>query len=98
MLSFFDVVHNQLNNQDVHFFHELLFFFVSYMISTIFSSASLAAVTTVVMFLLTYMPYVVVIAMEASMSLSWRIFIVSMQNSESNIQLHTNLFGPLKSC
>ncbi|XP_043289977.1 uncharacterized protein ldd isoform X2 [Venturia canescens] len=55
-----------------------------YMISTIFSSASLAAVTTVVMFLLTYMPYVIVIAMEASMSLGWKFFIsLSMSTSFS---------------
>ncbi|KAG7198455.1 hypothetical protein KM043_005838 [Ampulex compressa] len=46
-----------------------------YMISTMFSSASLAAVTTVVMFLLTYMPYVIVIAMEAVIGLGYKLFI-----------------------
>lgn len=49
-----------------------------YMISTMFSSASLAAVTTVVMFLLTYMPYVIVIAMEASMGLGYNLLLVSI--------------------
>lgn len=48
----------------------------SYMISTMFSSASLAAVTTVVMFLLTYMPYVIVIAMEAVFGLGYKLLIV----------------------
>ena len=43
-----------------------------------FTSASLAAVTTVVMFLLTYMPYIIVIAMEANMSLGYKIIIVCM--------------------
>ena len=43
-----------------------------------FSSASLAAVTSVVMFLLTYMPYIIIIAMEASMSLGYKLLIVSM--------------------
>ncbi|XP_033223873.1 phospholipid-transporting ATPase ABCA1 isoform X3 [Belonocnema kinseyi] len=55
-----------------------------YMISTLFSSASLAAVTSVVMFLLTYMPYIIVIAMEASMSLGYKLFIcLSMSTSFS---------------
>lgn len=49
----------------------------SYMISTMFSSASLSAVTTVVMFLLTYMPYVIVIAMEAVFGLGYKLLIVS---------------------
>ncbi|XP_048511619.1 ATP-binding cassette sub-family A member 13 isoform X2 [Athalia rosae] len=44
-----------------------------YMISTMFSSASLAAVTTVVFFLLTYMPYIIVIAMEASVNLAVKL-------------------------
>ncbi|XP_029170086.1 LOW QUALITY PROTEIN: uncharacterized protein LOC114939826 [Nylanderia fulva] len=53
-----------------------------YMISTIFSSASLAAVTTVVMFLLTYMPYVIVIAMEAVFGLGYKLLIcLSMSTS-----------------
>lgn len=49
----------------------------SYMISTMFSSANLAAVTTVVMFLLTYIPYVIVIAMEAVFGLGYKLLIVS---------------------
>ncbi|KAL6258986.1 hypothetical protein P5V15_008908 [Pogonomyrmex californicus] len=53
-----------------------------YMISTMFSSASLAAVTTVVMFLLTYMPYIIVIAMEAVFGLGFKLFIcLSMSTS-----------------
>ena len=48
-----------------------------------FSSASLAAVTTVVMFLLTYMPYVIVIAMEASMSIGYKFLIVSIKKLEN---------------
>ncbi|XP_050450054.1 uncharacterized protein LOC126850786 isoform X1 [Cataglyphis hispanica] len=53
-----------------------------YMISTMFSSASLAAVTTVVMFLLTYMPYVIVIAMEAVFGLGYKLLIcLSMSTS-----------------
>ncbi|XP_066598930.1 uncharacterized protein ldd isoform X2 [Prorops nasuta] len=53
-----------------------------YMISTIFSSASLAAVTAVVMFLLTYMPYIIVIAMEAAMGLGYKLIIcLSMSTS-----------------
>ncbi|XP_053595540.1 uncharacterized protein LOC103571174 isoform X2 [Microplitis demolitor] len=53
-----------------------------YMISTMFSSASLAAVTTVVMFLLTYMPYVIVIAMEATLGLGYNILLcLSMSTS-----------------
>lgn len=51
------------------------------MISTMFSSASLAAVTTVVMFLLTYMPYVIVIAMEAVFGLGYKLLIVSRADS-----------------
>lgn len=47
------------------------------MVSTMFSSASLAAVTTVVMFLLTYMPYIIVIAMEANTSLAVKLLMVS---------------------
>lgn len=47
------------------------------MISTMFSSASLSAVTTVVMFLLTYMPYVIVIAMEAVFGIGYKLLIVS---------------------
>jgi len=47
------------------------------MISTMFSSASLAAVTTVVMFLLTYMPYIIVIAMDAVFGLGYKLLIVS---------------------
>ncbi|XP_024944655.1 uncharacterized protein LOC107271675 isoform X2 [Cephus cinctus] len=55
-----------------------------YMISRMFSSASLAAVTGVVTFLLTYMPYVVVIAMEANMQLGYKIFMcLSMSTSFS---------------
>lgn len=54
------------------------------MISTMFSSASLAAVTSVVMFLLTYMPYVIVIAMEATMSFGWKFLIVSYNNTTKN--------------
>ncbi|XP_023289550.1 uncharacterized protein LOC105698871 [Orussus abietinus] len=46
-----------------------------YMISTMFSSTSLAAVTAVVMFLLTYMPYVIVIAMEAAMGFGYKLLI-----------------------
>lgn len=42
-----------------------------------FSSASLAAVTTVVMFLLTYMPYIIVIAMDAVFGLGYKLLIVS---------------------
>ncbi|KAH0550173.1 hypothetical protein KQX54_017854 [Cotesia glomerata] len=53
-----------------------------YMVSTMFSSASLAAVTTVVMFLLTYMPYVIVIAMEATLGLAYNILLcLSMSTS-----------------
>ncbi|XP_014612694.1 PREDICTED: uncharacterized protein LOC106791527 isoform X1 [Polistes canadensis] len=53
-----------------------------YMISTIFSSASLSAITTVVMFLLTYMPYIIVIAMEAAFGLGYKLFIcLSMSTS-----------------
>ncbi|XP_063992095.1 ATP-binding cassette sub-family A member 13-like isoform X2 [Diachasmimorpha longicaudata] len=53
-----------------------------YMISTMFRSASLAAVTTVVMFLLTYMPYVIVIAMEATMGLAYNLILcLSMSTS-----------------
>ncbi|XP_019697173.1 ATP-binding cassette sub-family A member 13 isoform X1 [Harpegnathos saltator] len=53
-----------------------------YMISTMFSSASLAAVTTIVMFLLTYMPYVIVIAMEAVFGLGYKLLIcLSMSTS-----------------
>ncbi|XP_046491171.1 uncharacterized protein ldd isoform X1 [Neodiprion pinetum] len=53
-----------------------------YMISTMFSSASLAAVTTVVMFLLTYMPYIIVIAMEASVKLTLKLLLcLSMSTS-----------------
>lgn len=35
------------------------------MISTLFNSASFSAVTTVIMFLVTYIPYVTIISMEA---------------------------------
>ncbi|KAG5315958.1 ABCAD protein, partial [Acromyrmex insinuator] len=53
-----------------------------YMISTMFSSASLSAITTVVMFLLTYMPYVIVIAMEAVFGLGYKLLIcLSMSTS-----------------
>ncbi|XP_011868082.1 PREDICTED: uncharacterized protein LOC105562133 isoform X2 [Vollenhovia emeryi] len=53
-----------------------------YMLSTMFSSASLSAVTTVVMFLLTYMPYVIVIAMEAVFGLGYKLLIcLSMSTS-----------------
>ncbi|XP_028048892.2 uncharacterized protein LOC105837746 isoform X2 [Monomorium pharaonis] len=53
-----------------------------YMISTMFSSASLSAVTTVIMFLLTYMPYMIVIAMEAVFGLGFKLFIcLSMSTS-----------------
>nr|XP_031839600.1 uncharacterized protein LOC116430078 isoform X2 [Nomia melanderi] len=53
-----------------------------YMISTVCSSASLAAITTVVMFLLTFMPYVIVIAMEAVLGLGYKLLIcLSMSTS-----------------
>nr|XP_033323682.1 uncharacterized protein LOC117218991 isoform X1 [Megalopta genalis]XP_033323683.1 uncharacterized protein LOC117218991 isoform X1 [Megalopta genalis]XP_033323684.1 uncharacterized protein LOC117218991 isoform X1 [Megalopta genalis] len=53
-----------------------------YMISTVCSSASLSAITTVVMFLLTYMPYVIVIAMEAVLGLGYKLLIcLSMSTS-----------------
>ncbi|XP_033187616.2 lipid droplet defective isoform X1 [Bombus vancouverensis nearcticus] len=53
-----------------------------YMISTMCSSASLAAITTVVMFLLTFMPYVIVIAMEAVIGLGYKLLIcLSMSTS-----------------
>ncbi|XP_078047717.1 lipid droplet defective isoform X2 [Augochlora pura] len=53
-----------------------------YMISTLCSSASLSAITTVVMFLLTYMPYVIVIAMEAVLGLGYKLLIcLSMSTS-----------------
>ncbi|KAL0111880.1 hypothetical protein PUN28_013230 [Cardiocondyla obscurior] len=53
-----------------------------YMISTMFSSASLSAITTVVLFLLTYMPYVIVIAMEAVFGLGYKLLIcLSMSTS-----------------
>ncbi|XP_076760468.1 lipid droplet defective [Xylocopa sonorina] len=53
-----------------------------YMISTMCSSASLAAITTVVMFLLTFMPYVIVIAMEAVIGLGSKLLIcLSMSTS-----------------
>ncbi|KZC04437.1 ATP-binding cassette sub-family A member 13 [Dufourea novaeangliae] len=53
-----------------------------YMISTVCSSASLAAITTVVMFLLTFMPYVIVIAMEAALGLGYKLLIcLSMSTS-----------------
>jgi len=51
------------------------------MISTMFSSASLSAVTTVVMFLLTYMPYVIVIAMEAVFGIGHKLLIVSRSSN-----------------
>ncbi|XP_034938100.1 phospholipid-transporting ATPase ABCA1 [Chelonus insularis] len=55
-----------------------------YMISTMFSSASLAAVTTIVMFLLTYMPYVIVIAMESNLGLGYNLMLcLSMSTSFS---------------
>ncbi|XP_026675626.1 uncharacterized protein LOC108632621 isoform X2 [Ceratina calcarata] len=46
-----------------------------YMISTLCSSASLAAIITVVTFLLTFMPYVIVIAMEAVIGLGYKLLI-----------------------
>ncbi|OAD61200.1 ATP-binding cassette sub-family A member 13 [Eufriesea mexicana] len=47
-----------------------------------FCSASLAAITTVVMFLLTFMPYVIVIAMEAVIGLGYKLLIcLSMSTS-----------------
>ncbi|KAK0086066.1 hypothetical protein PV325_003922 [Microctonus aethiopoides] len=53
-----------------------------YMISTMFSSASLAAVTAVVIFLLTFMPYIIVIAMEASLEFGYNILLcLSMSTS-----------------
>ncbi|XP_043253492.1 retinal-specific phospholipid-transporting ATPase ABCA4 isoform X1 [Colletes gigas] len=53
-----------------------------YMISTVCSSASLAAITTVVMFLLTFMPYIIVIAMEAVIGLGYKLLIcLSMSTS-----------------
>ncbi|XP_017788277.1 PREDICTED: uncharacterized protein LOC108570860 [Habropoda laboriosa] len=53
-----------------------------YMISTMCSSASLAAITTVVMFLLTFMPYIIVIAMEAVIGLGYKLLIcLSMSTS-----------------
>ncbi|XP_076176197.1 lipid droplet defective isoform X2 [Ptiloglossa arizonensis] len=53
-----------------------------YMISMVCSSASLAAITTVVMFLLTFMPYVIVIAMEAVIGLGYKLLIcLSMSTS-----------------
>ncbi|KAK9294638.1 hypothetical protein QLX08_010802 [Tetragonisca angustula] len=53
-----------------------------YMISTMCSSASLAAIITVVMFLLTFMPYVIVIAMEAVIGLGYKLLIcLSMSTS-----------------
>ncbi|XP_076284763.1 lipid droplet defective isoform X2 [Lasioglossum baleicum] len=53
-----------------------------YMISTMCSSASLSAITTVVMFLLTYMPYIIVIAMEAVLGLGYKLLIcLSMSTS-----------------
>ncbi|XP_076548743.1 lipid droplet defective isoform X1 [Osmia lignaria lignaria] len=53
-----------------------------YMISTLCSSASLAAISTVVMFLLTFMPYVIVIAMEAVIGLGYKLLIcLSMSTS-----------------
>lgn len=54
------------------------------MISTMFSSASLSAVTTVVMLLLTYMPYIIVIAMEAVFGFGYKLLIVSRA---SNVNL-----------
>lgn len=51
------------------------------MISTVCSSASLAAITTVVMFLLTFMPYVIVIAMEAVLGLGYKLLIVSYRHA-----------------
>lgn len=50
------------------------------MISTMCSSASLAAIITVVMFLLTFMPYVIVIAMEAVIGLGYKLLIVSYRH------------------
>lgn len=53
-----------------------------YMISTFFSSASLAAITTVVMFLLTYIPYIIVISMQATwhgtLALGYNLLLVSI--------------------
>lgn len=52
-----------------------------------FSSASLAAVTAVTMFLLTFMPYIIVIAMEAAMGLGYKLLIV-----RTTYYLLTNFF------
>ncbi|XP_053973403.1 uncharacterized protein LOC128873691 isoform X1 [Hylaeus volcanicus] len=53
-----------------------------YMISTVCSSASLAAITTVITFLLTFMPYVIVIAMEAVIGVGYKLLIcLSMSTS-----------------
>lgn len=54
------------------------------MISSVFDSASLAAITNVVLFLVTYIPYITVISTDAVMTLMQKLLIVG-QNCNNTI-------------
>lgn len=50
----------------------------SYMTSKLFSSASIAAVCTAILYLCTFMPFVVILSLEAIISATAKLFVVSI--------------------
>lgn len=48
------------------------------MISTLFSSASIGSVSAVILFLMTYMPYIVIIALGTTLSACSKFLAVSI--------------------
>lgn len=48
------------------------------MVSSIFNSASLAAVSSIIMYLLSYMPYIIIISLEETLDFWIRLITVSM--------------------
>jgi hypothetical protein len=62
-----------------------------YMTSTFFSSASIGSVAGVIFFLTTFLPYVVIISLGATLSGMGKFFAVSFQTYQTDVKI-LNLF------
>lgn len=52
-------------------------FFSSYMLSKMFKSASLAAVFSAIVYLMTFMPIVIILSLESIIGITLKFFVVS---------------------
>lgn len=71
----------------------LFVFRFSYMVSTFFSSASIGSVSTAILFLMTYMPYILIVTLDTLLNMWSKAATVSSSlNFYSSNSVKTNLF------